>query len=351
VRSFPSDNSPPSDARLLRAVALTRGGAEELAIRRRRCGKGFVYLGDDGGRIRDRAVLDRIRSLAVPPNYNDVRIAADPDAHLQAIGRDEAGRTQYRYHPKWEVVRERQKIGRLSAISHAISRIRRRIRRDVRRPLGSYEKSLAALIMLLDRSHIRIGCEDYVHSGRSRGAATLLKRNVEVSGDTIRLRFRGKGGREFEYLLQAPILSGVIAELQSVPGRRLFQYRDRAGHIRAITAGDANAYLNEIAGTTVTAKDFRTLAANAEAAMRLAALRPGATSASRRRQIAAVCREIAELLGNTPAVVRKSYVHDELLSAFEERKLSHLYAQSKPTQRLRRRGEEVVAALFGPPEA
>lgn len=350
MRSSPSDNSSSSEAKLLRAVALTRGDAEELVIRRRRCGKGFVYLGEDGGRIHDHAVLDRIRSLAIPPNYNDVRIAADPGAHLQAIGRDEAGRTQYRYHPKWEVVRERQKIDRLSAISHAIGRIRRRIRRDIRHPLGSREKALAALVMLLDHSHIRIGCEDYVHSGRSRGAATLLKRNVEVAGNTIRLRFRGKGGRELEYLLRAPALAAVLAELQTMSGRRIFQYRNAAGRIRPVTAGDVNAYVNDVAGAAITAKDFRTLAANAEAATRLGALEPGATSASRRRQIAAVCREVAGLLGNTAAVVRKSYVHGELVRAFEQQRLSRLYARSKRSDRLRRRGEDIVAALFGPSE-
>lgn len=346
MRSSPSDNESSSDAKLLLAVALTRGDAEELMIRRRRCGKGFVYLDEDGGRIRDREVLDRIRSLAIPPNYDDVRIAADPDAHLQAIGRDEAGRTQYRYHPKWEVVRERQKIDRLSAISHAIGRIRRRIGRDIRRPLGSREKTLATLVMLLDRSHIRIGCEGYVHSGRSRGAATLLKRNIEVTGDTVRLGFRGKGGRELEHFLRAPVLAEAITDLQSVPGRRMFQYRDPAGSIRAVTAADVNAYLNDVAGAAVTAKDFRTLVANAEAARRLGALKPGTTSVSRRRQVAAVCREVAALLGNTPAVVRKSYVHGELVKAFEEERLFRLCARTKPRANLRR-GEEVVAALFG----
>lgn len=349
--SSPNLTSQPSAARHLRALALSRGDPTELVVRRRRCGAGFVYLDEDGKRIRDAATIDRIRALAIPPNYRDVRIAADPDAHLQAIGCDDAGRTQYRYHQKWEAVRERQKIDRLSAISHAIGRIRRRVARDLRRPAGTREKAMAALVTLLDRSYIRIGCEPYVQSGRSRGAATLLKRNVEVGEDgEIRLKFVGKGGREFDFVLHAPALAAAIRELQGIRGRRLFQYRDADGRVRAVRAADANAYLNEIAGAPVTAKDFRTLAATAEAARRLAALAPARRPAARRRQVAAVVREVAELLGNTPAVARKSYVHGELVAAFEERRLAGLSVRAKPRDG-RRRGEDLVAALFGAPAA
>lgn len=346
--SSQSLTSLPSGARHLRSLALTRGDAAELVVRRRRCGTGFIYFNEGGRRIRDSSTLERIRALAIPPNYRDVRIAANPRAHLQAVGCDDAGRTQYRYHPNWEEVRERQKIDRLSVISHAIGRIRRRLARDLRRPAGDKDKALAALVMLLDRSYIRIGGESYVHSGRSRGAATLLKRNVEIDNDQIRLRFFGKGGKEFDCLVRAPALALVIQELQRMPGRRLFKYRDADGRIRPVTAADTNAYLNDIAGAPVTAKDFRTLAANAAAAMRLATLTPEAAPAARRRQVAAVIREVSELLGNTPAVARKSYVHRELVKAFEDRHLPRLHASAKPRDS-RRRGEDLVAALFGPP--
>jgi DNA topoisomerase-1 len=340
----------PSGARHLRALALTRGDSTELVVRRRRCGAGFIYLHEGGRRIRDSSTLERIRALAIPPNYRDVRIAADPRAHLQAIGCDDAGRTQYRYHPNWEAVRERQKIDRLSLISHAIGRVRRRLARDLRRPPGNKEKALAALVMLLDRSCIRIGGESYVQSGRSRGAATLLKRNVAIDKDEIRLRFFGKGGKEFDCSVRAPALAAAIQELMRLPGRRLFQYRDADGRMRAVTAADANAYLNDIAGAPVTAKDFRTLAANAAAATRLAALKPAPEPAARRRQLAGVIREVSELLGNTPAVARKSYVHRELVNAFEDRRLSGVHARATPRDG-RRRGEDLVAALFGPPAA
>jgi DNA topoisomerase-1 len=340
----------PSGARHLRALALTRGHPTQLVVRRRRCGAGFIYLNEGGRRIRDHSTLERIRALAIPPNYRDVRIAANPRAHLQAIGCDDAGRMQYRYHPNWEAVRERQKIDRLSLISHAIGRIRRRLARDLRGPAGAKEKTLAALVMLLDRSCIRIGGESYVRSGRSRGAATLLKRNVAVADGEIRLRFFGKGGKEFDCSVRAPALAAVIQELLRLPGRRLFQYRDAGGRIRAVTAADANAYLNDIAGAPVTAKDFRTLAANAAAATRLAALTPAEKPAARRRQLAAVIREVSELLGNTPAVARKSYVHRELVNAFEDRHLPKVHARATPRDG-RRRGEDLVAALFGPPAA
>jgi DNA topoisomerase-1 len=199
--------------------------------------------------------------------------------------------------------------------------------------------------MLLDKTHIRIGCEGYVHSGRSRGAATLLKRNISLNDGEVRLRFRGKGGREIEQSIVAPALARAIDELRTIPGRRIFQYRDEVGRVRVIRAGDVNGYLGEVAGAPVTAKDFRALAANAEAARRLAVLEPHARPNMRRRQVAEVIRQVADLLGNTPAIARKSYVHGELVAAFTDERLAGLQADRAMAGRLPN-GEKLVAALF-----
>ena len=319
---------------------------DALTIRRRRCGRGFVYIDEGGRRIDDQRTLQRIRSLAIPPAYADVRIAADPDAHIQAIGQDEAGRTQYRYHPGWEEVREERKVERLAELCAVLPRIRRRAARDLQRPAPSRRKALAAVVTLIDKTHIRIGCEDYVHSGRSRGAATLLKRNVSREGDRLFITFRGKGGQLFRCEVAAPALIEAYEQLRELPGPRLFQYRNGAGKLRAVTAGEANSYLQEVSGASVSAKDFRTLAATAAAAERLLRIEPAESKAALRRQIATVMREISEMLGNTPAVARKSYVHRRLIDAFHNRELARLF-RKEPRRQLSR-GEAAVAALFAP---
>lgn len=339
----------PDDARL-RDAGLRRVAVEGLVIQRRRCGKGFMYLDGRGRRIADARELARIRSLAIPPNYADVRIAADPRAHLQAVGQDDAGRIQYRYHPDWEIVRELEKVDRLATLSRSIGRIRRRVARDLASPGPSRTKALAAVVTVVDRTHIRIGCEDYVHSGRSRGAATLLKRNMRIDGDALAFAFRGKGGRPIECRVEdAPALVRAIEELRRLPGRRLFQYRDAGGTVRQVAAGDVNAYLREVSGAPVTTKDFRTLAATAEAGVRLAGTTPAGSATARRRQVAAVMRDVAELLGNTPAVARKSYVHRRMVEAFAEGRLGLLYAGARSRPH-RSRGEALVASLFAEPD-
>ncbi len=326
-------------------AGLRKVGPDALVLRRRRSGRGFVYVDENGQRVRDRETLARIRSLAVPPAYEDVQIARDADAHLQAVGRDAAGRTQYRYHPSWDTIREARKTERLGALCAALPRIRRTVARDLRRPDLDRRRALAAIVALIDKTHVRVGCEDYVHTGRSRGAATLLKRNVRVSGDRLALAFRGKGGRTIECAVRAPALARTIRALQRLPGTRLFRYRDGAGRLRDVTAADANAYLHELAGEQVTAKDFRTLAATAAAAEKLASLARGPSATARRRQVAGVLREVAEMLANTPAVTRKSYVHQRLVDAFEQDELAALIVRRARCRGLTV-GETAVAALF-----
>lgn len=326
------------------AAGLTYVPSHALPIRRRRCGTGFIYVGAGGRRIIDGPTLARIRSLAIQPAYTDVRISDDPDAHLQATGIDDAGRVQYRYHPGWEAVREQEKLDRLARLVQAISRIRARVARDLQAPEGSKTHALAAVVLLLDRTHIRIGSEDYVHTGRSRGAATLLKRQVQVEGDTVCLEFRAKGGHWFSCAVDSPDLADAIRTLGRLPGARLFQYRSEGGRIRRITSNDVNAYLRKLAGAPVSAKDLRMLAANAAAGLGFTRMEPAPTPTQQRRQVADVIRAVSEMLGNTPAVCRRSYVHAQVVAAFVEGRLARLYARARPGGR-RSRGEALVAVL------
>lgn len=338
---------PPNVARRRSEAAALRpvASADELQIRRQRRGRGFVYLDRRGTRIADRATLKRVRQLGIPPAYTDVRIAADPAGHLQAVGRDAAGRLQYVYHPEWERVRERRKSARLGELCRVLPRIRRGLRRRLQLPGLDRERAIAALLYLIDGTHIRIGCEDYVHTGRSRGAATLLKRNVRCDGEEIALSFRGKGGKQIECRLSLPLLVPVLEQLRQLPGRRLFQYRDRDGRPRRLKAHDANELLRQLAGTEVTAKDFRTLAATVAAAEILHGMGRPRSAREQRRQAAAVMREVSQMLANTPAVTRKSYVHPRVLEAHASGELAKLFGARRRTRYLSR-AEAVVAAMF-----
>ncbi|MEN3953557.1 DNA topoisomerase IB [Iodidimonas sp. SYSU 1G8] len=331
------------------AASIPKGlklvASDSLPILRRRCGRGYLYFDASGCRVNDPAILDRIRRLAIPPAYEDVRIAAHAKAHLQAIGRDQAGRVQYRYHPDWEHVREENKAGQLAAICAVLPRIRRRIRADLALPDTCARKALAGIVMLIDRTHIRIGCENYVHSGRSRGASTLLKRNVQHREEWLDVSFRGKGGKAFAFSARIPLLARAIPDWLDLPGTRLFQYRNQDGKVCRVNAGDTNAYLQEISGVPITAKTFRTMAASAAATEKLGLCEPASSPTARRRQIKAVMSEIADMLGNTPTIVRKSYVHGKVLDAFEAETLSGIYEAAKSARFMSRR-EVALARLF-----
>lgn len=325
------------------AAELRQVERKALNIRRRRRGRGFAYVDGKGEPVTDAATLGRIRSLAIPPAYRNVRIARQPNAHLQAVGRDDAGRLQYRYHPDWDHIRESRKEEQLAVMCAALPTVRRRIARDLRKPGLPRERVLAAVVTMIDKTHIRIGCEDYVHSGRSRGAATLTKRNVRCEGDRIHLSFSGKGGREIRCALRSERVARVVRALGRLPGSRLFQYRGEDGRRRRVTAADANRYLQDIAGAPVTAKDFRTLAATAAAAEMLMTETPSASRTGRRRQVAAVVKRVADMLGNTPAVARKSYVHRRLVDAFESGRLGRMRRSKVPGLSC---GEALVAKLL-----
>ncbi|MEA2991245.1 MAG: topoisomerase [Alphaproteobacteria bacterium] len=324
--------SPAAEVRLAitrMPPGLRRAAPNDLTIRRRRSGPGFYYIAPDGKVVRDATTLRRLKSLAVPPAYQEVLYAEDPKAHLQAVGRDAAGRLQYRYHPEWEKVRERRKARRLVALVQALPQIRRSVTRHLAAGEPTREFVLAAIIELVARSAIRPGSETYARAHGTRGAATLLKSNVNIKRDTIILTFRAKGGQAVHREIRSRRLAAAIGILQQLPGRRLFQYRDETGAAHLVRRRDVNEFLHLTASVRISLKDFRTLMASTFVLETLAHLSPEKSQRLRRRQILEAVRAAAEELSNTPTVCRKSYVHDTIFAAFENGGLRRFSAKLK----------------------
>jgi len=337
-----------------RAVARRLGlryvDQDELTWRRTRRGKGFAYLRDDGSVIRHSLTIRRLAALAVPPAYDDVRYAADAAAHLQAIGRDAAGRLQYRYHPEWQKVRETRKARRLLRLAEALPKIRRSVAQHLTGSEPTRELAFAAVIELIARSAIRPGNEDYTKKHRSHGATTLLKSHVSLDGTTLKLIFPGKGNKLVQKDVAVPRLAAAIAMLQQLPGRRLFQYRDDAGAIQPVKSAQVNQFLREIAGAKISLKDFRTLSASVAALDALARTTPAASARRRRTQVLEAVRATAEELANTPAICRKSYVHEAVVTAFEDGVLERFAAILRGSRSQARR-EQVLARVIATVDA
>lgn len=325
---------------------LRHVAGDALTIERRRVGRGFSYVDPDGRPVRDPATRQRIRELAIPPAWTNVAIAADPLAHIQARGTDAAGRMQYIYHLEWEVRRTRRKQRHLTALAAALPRVRRRIRTDLDAEAGEKTLALAIAIALIDRTAMRIGRERYLAANGTRGAVTLYSRDIIVSGDEIRLRFPAKSGKVADYRLRDERLAGAITRIRTLRGRRLLLYRGADGSPRPITSQDLNAYLQEITGAPITAKDFRTLHGSALAGEELARLVPGTSASARKRQLAAVMRRVAGFLQNTPAISRQSYVAPCLIELFDKGRLCDAWAADESNGHGLRRREACLAAVL-----
>jgi DNA topoisomerase I len=318
------------------AAGLRYVSDEHPGLTRQRVGRGFRYLGVRGRPVRDLATLGRIRSLVIPPAWTKVWICPDALGHVQATGRDARGRKQYRYHPRWRVVRDEAKYGRMLAFGHALPIIRSRADEDLARPGLSRRKVLAAVIGLLEATLIRIGNEEYARDNGSFGLTTFRNRHAFVKGSTVRFRFRGKSGKVHEIGVQDPRLSRIVKRCQDLPGQELFQYVDSHGQRRAVTSSDVNDYLGEITGQEFTAKDFRTWAGTVLAASALSemdagphraagllsgphqarGLKAGRTKAEIKRNVVRAVERVASRLGNTVAVCRKCYVHPVVFDAY-----------------------------------
>jgi DNA topoisomerase I len=307
----------PDPAQSAVAAGLRYVSDSMPGIRRRRAGKGFAYLGQDGKPIRDRETLARIRSLAIPPAYTDVWICPLPNGHLQATGRDARGRKQYRYHRRWRQVRDETKFGRMLAFSEVLPAIRRRVARDMALEGLPREKILATVVQLLETTGIRVGNDEYARANRSFGLTTLRNRHVEISGSTLRFEFQGKSGKNHSVVINDRRVARIVQRCQALPGAVLFQYVDEEGVQQTIGSGDVNDYLREITGQDFTAKDFRTWSGTILAIEALRDSEPAESEREAKSTILRAIDRVAEQLNNTRAVCRKYYVHPAVLETYQ----------------------------------
>jgi DNA topoisomerase I len=308
------------------SAGLTYVANMSVCIRRVRAGKGFRYVDANGRTITDAAEVRRIRALAIPPAWTDVRICPRADGHIQATGRDAKRRKQYRYHASFRQVRDETKFGRMIAFAEALPAIRARVAKDTARSGLPREKVLAVVTQLLERTLIRVGNEEYARQNRSYGLTTLRGKHVDVEGPKISFRFRGKSGKEHVIDVRDRRLARVVRRCQELPGQELFQYLDELGHTRSIESADVNEYLREAAGRDFSAKDFRTWYGTLLAARALG--EHAARGAPRQKHVVSAVASVASKLGNTPAVCRKSYVHPAIIERYLRGELARL---ARPT--------------------
>jgi DNA topoisomerase I len=306
----------PKDA--AESAGLVYVSDEEPGIRRRKAGKGFTYVKSNGETVKDAATLKRIRSLAVPPAYTDVWICAKANGHLQATGRDAKGRKQYRYHPRFREVRESTKYERMLEFAQSLPAIRQTVAEHMALRGLPREKVLASVVHLLESTLIRVGNEEYAKQNKSHGLTTLRNRHVEVDGSELRFNFKGKSGKTWKLKVKDRRIAKIIRAMQDLPGQDLFQYVDEEGEPQSVTSADVNAYLKEITGSDITAKDFRTWAGTVLAAMALAEFESFDTQTKAKKNMRAAIEQVAARLGNTPTICRKCYVHPEVFNCYVE---------------------------------
>jgi DNA topoisomerase IB len=299
---------------------LRRVDCSVPGITRRRRGRGFEYIDEEGRRISEPARLGRIKELAIPPAWRDVWICPHPMGHIQATGIDDAGRKQYRYHDRWRERRDREKFDSMVAFANALPRLRRRVAKDLKRTGPSRERVLACAARLLDRGFFRIGSEDYADENGTYGLATMHKRHASVDGARVVFDYRSKGGSRRVQALDDPDVAEVVRILKRRRrgGKELLAYK-RGGRWVDVKSADINDYVREAAGGDFTAKDFRTWNATVLAAVALAvsAAARERSRTARKRAMTRAIKETARYLGNTPAVCRSSYIDPRVFDCFE----------------------------------
>ncbi|HKR87515.1 MAG TPA: DNA topoisomerase IB [Phenylobacterium sp.] len=309
---------PPEGLGQARAAGLAYVGDHVPGIGRRRFGAGFSYVDVDGRPLRDEAILERIRRLAIPPAWTEVWICPSPNGHIQAVGRDQRGRKQYRYHARWKAARDSCKYDRLVAFGRALPRLRRRIEADLRRRGLPRRKVLAAVVRVMEITLMRVGNKEYARHNRSFGVTTLRDRHAHIGDGRAIFEFRGKSGKIHRTGFRDRRLARIVKACQDLPGQQLFQYLDEDGARHAVESADVNAYIREAMGEDFSAKDFRTWAGTLAAARALIAAEPCASVAEAKRTINTCVKAVAGVLGNTAAVCRAAYIHPAVLQAYAD---------------------------------
>jgi DNA topoisomerase-1 len=306
----------PSPSATAQEAGLRYVSDAKPGISRRAHGPAFSYYQPNGKKVRELETLRRIRSLAIPPAWSEVWICPAENGHIQAVGRDQRRRKQYRYHPRWNAARDEAKYDRLLAFGAALPKIRRRIAADLRRRGMSREKVLATVVRLLETTLIRVGNDEYAQQNGSYGLTTLRNRHARVRGGQITFEFKGKSGKTHRIDVHDPRLAKLVRGCQELPGQDLFGYVDEDGNVRDVTSEDVNTYLRTIAGEEFSAKDFRTWAGTVLAAIALRECAEFTSEKQARGNILRAVEAVAKMLGNTPAVCRRCYIHPAILDGY-----------------------------------
>jgi DNA topoisomerase-1 len=324
---------------------LRHSSDAEPGYTRKRMGRYWAYFDAKGDRITDREEIDRLNAIGLPPAYENAWFCADANGHLQATGIDARGRKQYRYHPQFREKRESTKYEGLLEFGKALPKLRRRVEKDLKRRDLTREAVLAAVVRLLDRQHIRVGNEEYARENKSFGATTLRARHLRRTGHGLMMRFTGKHGIVHEVKITDTNLKRICKRCQDLPGQMLFQYVNGDGEPKPVTSTDVNDYIREASGGDFTAKHFRTWSASVIALDQMLKKAEHA-----RITLKTVIEPVAEALGNTPAISRKSYVHPKLLDAVKESPRDPLGEIERPPARKRLSSAEVALLQFLTPK-
>jgi DNA topoisomerase-1 len=310
-----------------RAVGLRHVSDETPGIKREGSGKNFRYRDPSGKIVRDKETLRRIKSLVIPPAWTEVWICPSANGHLQATGRDDRRRKQFRYHPRWREIRDETKYARMVAFAGALPKIRRRVLKDMALPGMPRNKVLATVVRLLEVSLIRVGNDEYARENDSFGLTTMRDKHVDVHGANLRFHFRGKAGKWHNVDIHDRRLAKIVEKCQDLPGQELFQFVDDDGKRHDVRSEDVNEYLREISGQDFTAKDFRTWAGTVLATAALRAFEKFESKAQAKKNVVAAIESVAQKLGNTPAVCKKCYIHPHVVDSYLEGTLAELLAR------------------------
>ena len=317
-------------------------------IARRRHGKGFSYRRASGRVVNRDSDVARIKALAIPPAWSDVWICDDPQGHIQATGRDQKGRKQYRYHDLWHEDRGRAKYALLGDFAACLPKIRKQIDADLRRHGAPREKVIAAIVWLLDHTMIRVGNDTYARENKSFGLTTLKRRHFERTGSTLHFAVKGKSGKAWDIDISDRRMAGVMRTIEDLPGQRLFRYREDDGSLQDLGSHDVNAYIREVIGERFSSKDFRTWGGTMRALSVLANTPVPETKTGKAKALNKAIDLVSRRLGNTRAVCRACYIHPAVFERWEQGKLDQDVAEIRRA-RPQRKGldrEETLAAVW-----
>jgi len=319
---------PVAEARAsAKAAGLLYASDEQAGYRRQRRGKAFAYFDTDGQRITERDEITRLNKLAVPPAWTEVWLCPSARGHIQATGRDARGRKQYRYHEQWRSTRDANKFDHILDFAANLPALRERVLHDLAKHGLPREKILATIVYLLENTLARVGNEEYARANKSYGLTTLRNRHVAIAGSTLRFEFMGKSGKAWKVKLTDRRVAKIVRSCQDLPGQHLFQYIDEAGERQKVTSADLNAYLREISGHDITAKDFRTWAGTVLAALALQEVEEFDSEVMAKRNLRLAIEHVAAQLGNTPTICRKCYIHPHIMDCYLEGNLIALLQQ------------------------